>query len=182
MFSTVVFVKHSQYLPDTKVITLIQSPAGPVRADIDHFSFLSAPEGLVLLDSKSRTAVRVKGGKYADVFHSLTGVSLRSTARFVSSKVTGYTEHLGYRCRIVQIELEEEGIRSRRIEWIARIGNKDTVLRRVERSSQGWYVVQEAYQVTRGAAEKWLTIPSDYSVWEAESVTAALQTLITLGE
>lgn len=174
VFSTLMFVKHSQYPPDVKVSTFIQSSAGIFRVDIDNFSFLATSDGLVLLDTKHRRAIRIKGANVFDVFYSLSGALRKPNTRTVHAKVTGYAYHLGYRCRIIQRQVEEEGVRSTWTEWVTRIGNKDIVLRRVETTPQ-WYAVQEAYQIASGTIQKWLTIPRDYSVQTSSSISEALQ-------
>jgi hypothetical protein len=174
VFSTMTFVKHDQYPPETRMITLIQSSSGMVRADVDNVSILSTVDGLFLIDKNHRIAVRIPGAKMSDLFLSLTGVQRESKPRVVSSKVTGYVYHLGYRCRVVQQQLEEDGVRSQRTEWVARIGSNDIVLRRAETGSRT-YFVQEAYRVTSGPAQKWLTIPSGFSIQECRSIPEALQ-------
>jgi hypothetical protein len=174
VFSTMTFVKHDQYPPETRIMTLIESSSGTVRIDADNVSVLSVPNGLVLLDKNHRMAICIQGAKMSDLFLSLTGARRDSKARVVSSNVTGYVYHLGYRCRVVQQQLEEDGVRSQRTEWVARIGGKDVVLRRAETASQT-YFVQEAYRVTSGATQKWLTIPGDFSIQEASSIPEALQ-------
>lgn len=185
VLSAMVFVLHvpEQPSPVTKAFTMeqwIEGEAYRIKLD-DGISLLFTKGRYVLLDHVNRVAVWV-AGQYGpeDWFRGFgLPVPYKAGKTVVARKRTGQVEHLGHRCYIVDEQVTEGTLHSQRTEWIAKIGGKEVVLRRFEKtgSSPPSYFLQEAYEVTRISPLNLFTVPSGYSVREAQNLSEAVRSL-----
>jgi hypothetical protein len=185
VFSAVVLILHvpEQSLPVTKSFTMeqsVQSEAYRVTLG-DGICLLFAQGRYVLLDHANRVAVRV-AGQYGpeDWFRAFGLPEPRKAGKaIIARQATGRVEHLGYRCYVVDAQVKEGTLHSQRTEWVAKIGGKEVVLRRFEKTSGSLpsYFLQEAYKVARISPQNLFTVPSSYSVREAQNLLEAVRNL-----
>ena len=185
VFSAMVFVLHvpEQSSPVTKAFTMEQWIEGEAyRINLgDGISLLFAKGRYVLLDHVNRVAVWVAGQYGREDWFRAFGLPApyKAGKTVVARKTAGQAVHLGHRCSIVEEQVTEGALHSQRTLWVAKIGGREVVLRRFEKtgSSLPSYFLQEAYEVARVSPPNLFTVPSSYSVREAQNLPEAVRNL-----
>lgn len=185
VFSAIVFILQvpEQPSPVIKAVTMEQWIAGEAyRIHFgDGISLLFAEGRYVLLDHANRVAVRIAGQYGPGDWFRAFGLPAPDKAEktIVARKTVGQAVHLGYRCYIVEERVTEGRLHSQRTKWVAKIGGREVVLRRFEKtgSSLPSYFLYEAYKVARISPRNLFTVPSSYSVREARNLPEAVRNL-----
>ncbi len=185
VFSAMVFILQApeQSSPVTKAFTMEQWIEGEAyRVNLgDGISLLFAKGRYVLVDHVNRVAVWVAGQYGAEDWFRAFGLPApyKAAKTVVARKTAGYAVHLGYRCSIVEEQVTEGALHSQRTLWVTKIGRREVVLRRFEKTggSLPSYFLQEVYRVARISPPNLFTVPSSYSTREAQNLPEAVRNL-----